>query len=125
MKTDLYVYQKATADDIYDRMSSTDQRGAYLGFDTGTGKTVTSLSVAEKLYKNHMIKGVVVICPVSKVDDWKRDLEYEVPEIEMKFVSSFQSAWREKNKAKIEYLCKMVDALVILTQGQKMKSDVS
>ena len=49
MKTDLYVYQKATADDIYDRMSNTDQRGAYLGFDTGTGKTVTSLSVAEKL----------------------------------------------------------------------------
>ena len=122
MKTDLYVYQKATADDIYDRISNTDQRGAYLGFDTGTGKTVTSLSVAEKLYKNHMIKGVVVICPVSKVDDWKRDLEYEVPEIEMKFVSSFQSAWREKNKAKIEYVCKMVDALVIVDEGHKMKT---
>ena len=87
-----------------------------------TGKTVTSLSVAEKLYKNHMIKGVVVICPVSKVDDWKRDLEYEVPEIEMKFVSSFQSAWREKNKAKIEFVCKMVDALVIVDEGHKMKT---
>lgn len=87
-----------------------------------TGKTVTSLSVAEKLYKNHMIKGVVVICPVSKVDDWKRDLEYEVPEIEMKFVSSFQSAWREKSKAKIEYVCKMVDALVIVDEGHKMKT---
>ena len=35
MKTDLYVYQRATADDIYYRMSNTDQRGAYLGFDTG------------------------------------------------------------------------------------------
>ena len=87
-----------------------------------TGKTVTSLSVAEKLYRNHMIKGVVVICPVSKVDDWKRDLEYEVPEIEMKFVSSFQSAWREKNKAKIEFMCKMVDALVIVDEGHKMKT---
>ena len=89
MRTKLYDYQDKTAKDIFDRMSNTDQRGAYLGFDTGTGKTVTSLSVAEKLYKNHMIKGAVVICPVSKVDDWKRDLEYEVPEIEMKFVSSF------------------------------------
>jgi len=35
MKTDLYVYQRVTADDIYYRMSNTDQRGAYLGFDTG------------------------------------------------------------------------------------------
>lgn len=35
MKTDLYAYQKITADDIYYRMSNTDQRGAYLGFDTG------------------------------------------------------------------------------------------
>ena len=122
MNTKLYDYQSNTANDIYYRMSTTDQRGAYLGFDTGTGKTVTSLSVAEKLYKNHMIKGVVVICPVSKVDDWKRDLKYEVPEIEMKFVSSFQSAWREKSKAKIEYVCKMVDALVIVDEGHKMKT---
>lgn len=87
-----------------------------------TGKTVTSLSVAEQLYNNHMIKGVVVICPVSKVDDWKRDLEYEVPDIEMKFVSSFQSAWREKNKAKIEYINKMVDTLLIVDEGHKMKT---
>ena len=87
-----------------------------------TGKTVTSLSVAEQLYKNHMIKGLVVICPVSKVDDWNRDIKDEVPDIEMTFVSSFQSAWREKNKAKIEYVCKMVDALVIVDEGHKMKT---
>lgn len=122
MKTILYNYQEKTANDIFKRMNSGEIKGAYLGFDTGTGKTVTSLSVAEQLYKNYMIKGVVVICPVSKVDDWKRDLEYEVPDIEMKFVSSFQSAWREKNKAKIEYVCKMVDALVIIDEGHKMKT---
>ena len=69
-----------------------------------------------------MIKGIIVICPVSKVDDWKRDLEYEVPEIEMKFVSSFQSAWREKSRVKIEFVCKMVDALVIIDEGHKMKT---
>ena len=122
MRTELYVYQRVTADDIYYRMSGTKQRGAYLGFDTGTGKTVTSLSVAEQLYKNHLIKGVVVICPVSKVDDWKKDIAKEVPDIEMQFVSSFQSAWREKNKAKIEYVCKIVDALVIIDEGHKMKT---
>ena len=122
MKTKLYDYQDETADDIYYRMITTDQRGAYLGFETGTGKTLTALSVADRLYKNHAIKGLVVICPVSKVDDWQRDIANEVPDIEMTFVSSFQSAWREKNKAKIELVCKMVDALVIVDEGHKMKT---
>lgn len=38
MKTDLYVYQRVTADDIFLKMNTTEQRGAYLGFDTGTRK---------------------------------------------------------------------------------------
>ena len=122
MRTKLYDYQETTANNIYERMSDGEIRGAYLGFETGTGKTVTSLSVAEQLYKNHMIKGIVVICPVSKTDDWKRDIADEVPDIEMQFVSSFQSAWREKNKAKIELVCKMVDTLLIIDEGHKMKT---
>ena len=122
MKTKLYDYQKETADDIFRRICENEIRGAYLGFDTGTGKTVTSLSVAEQLYKNHMIKGLVVICPVSKVDDWNRDIKDEVPDIEMTFVSSFQSAWRDKNKAKIELINKMVDTMIIVDEGHKMKT---
>ena len=86
------------------------------------GKTVTSLSVADRLYKNHIIKGLVVICPVSKVDDWKKDIIKEVPDIEMIFVTSFQSAWREKNKAKIEFICKMVNALIIVDESHKIKT---
>lgn len=69
-----------------------------------------------------MIKGLVVICPVSKVDDWIRDIAIEVPDIEMTFVSSFQSAWREKNKAKIELINKLVDTLLIIDEGHKMKT---
>ena len=122
MKTKLYDYQEKAANDIYNRISDGKIKGAYLGFDTGTGKTVTSLSVAEQLYDNHMIKGIVVICPVSKVEDWKRDISDEVSKIEMQFVSSFQSAWREKNKVKIEFVCKMVDTLVIIDEGHKMKT---
>lgn len=122
MKTALYDYQEKTAEDIFKRIGTGEIHGAYLGFDTGTGKTITSLSVAERLYKNHIIKGIVVICPVSKVEDWKRDIATEVPEIEMQFISSFQSAWREKNKAKIEFVCKMVDAILIVDEGHKMKT---
>lgn len=122
MRTKLYDYQEETAKDIFHRMSENEIRGAYLGFDTGTGKTVTSLSVAERLYKDHMIKGLVVICPVSKVDDWTRDIKDEGLDIEMTFVSSFQSAWREKNKAKIELINKTVDTLIIVDEGHKMKT---
>ena len=46
MKTVLYDYQDETAKDIFDRMNSGEIKGAYLGFDTGTGKTITSLSVS-------------------------------------------------------------------------------
>ena len=51
MKTVLYEYQEKTANDIFKRIDSGEIKGAYLGFDTGTGKTVTSLAVAEQLYK--------------------------------------------------------------------------
>ena len=52
MKTVLYKYQRETVDDIFNRMNTKEITGAYLGFDTGTGKTITSLGVAEKLFKH-------------------------------------------------------------------------
>lgn len=51
MKTKLYDYQDKAAGDIVNRMHNLDIKGAYLGFETGTGKTVTSLSVADRLRK--------------------------------------------------------------------------
>ena len=88
----------------------------------GTGKTVTALSVAEQLYNAGYIFGVVIICPVSKVDDWKNDLKKEVPEIKMNFVSSFQSAWREKNSKHIQEMLVRRRCLVIVDEGHKMKT---
>lgn len=87
-----------------------------------TGKTITSLSVADRLYQNGCIKGVIVICPLSKINDWKRDLKAEVPEIEHIFVSSFQSAWREKNANIIEKQLLMYKSLLIIDEGHKIKS---
>lgn len=122
MYTRLYDYQEKTANDIFNRIDSGEIKGAYLGFDTGTGKTVTALSVAEQLYSAGHIVGVVVICPVSKVDDWKNDLKKEVPEIEMTFVSSFQSAWREKNAKTIQEMLVRRRCLIIIDEGHKMKT---
>ena len=122
MRTKLYDYQEDTADDIFYRMSTNMQRGAYLGFDTGTGKTVTSLSVAERLYNADLIDSIIVICPVSKVDDWKRDIKDELPEIKTFFVTSFQSAWREKNAKVISEQLESTDPIIIVDEGHKMKT---
>lgn len=122
MFTKLYDYQEKTSNDIFNRIKSGEIKGAYLGFDTGTGKTVTSLAVADLLYKHDMIKYAVVICPVSKVDDWKEDLEKEVPEIGVTFVSSFQSAWREKNAKAINEILSNRYSILIVDEGHKMKT---
>ena len=122
MFTKLYDYQEKTAKDIFERMDSGEITGAYLGFETGTGKTVTSLSVAERLYNTNYITGIVVICPVSKVDDWKEDLKKEIPSIEPTFVISFQSSWREKNANTIQHIMKLFRCLLIIDEGHKMKT---
>ena len=122
MLTKLYDYQEVTSTDIFNRMKDGEITGAYLGFETGTGKTLTALSVADKLQCVDYITGVVVICPVSKVDDWKNDLKKEVPNIEPIFVTSFQSSWREKNADKIQSILKLSKCLLIIDEGHKMKT---
>ena len=122
MKTVLYEYQEKTANDIFKRIASEEIKGAYLGFDTGTGKTVTSLAVAERLYKAGYVSGIIVICPVSKVDDWKKDLKDEIPEVETTFVTSFQSAWREKNSRQIQTQLSKTKSIIIVDEGHKMKT---
>ena len=122
MKTVLYEYQEKTANDIFKRIDSGEIKGAYLGFDTGTGKTVTSLAVAERLYKAGYVSGIIVICPVSKVDDWKKDLKDEISEIETTFVTSFQSAWREKNSKQIQTQLSKTKSIIIVDEGHKMKT---
>ena len=122
MLTKLYDYQEETANDIFNRINGGEIKGAYLGFDTGTGKTVTSLSVAEQLYNAGYISGIIVICPVSKVDDWKQDLKSELPSIETTFVTSFQSAWRDKNSSMIQDILKSSKCIIIVDEGHKMKT---
>lgn len=121
MKTILYDYQDKAAGDIVNRMHDLEIKGAYLGFETGTGKTVTSLSVAERLKKLGHIDGVIVICPVSKVDDWKRDITDELPGMKH-YVVSFQSSWRDKAVKAIQDMITDDHVLLIVDEGHKMKT---
>lgn len=122
MNTKLYSYQESAASDIFNRMQSGEIQGAYLGFETGTGKSLTALSVAERLKEANLIDSVIIICPVSKVEDWKRDLKFETPQIEVTYVVSFQSAWRNKNASAIEKLMKEYKNIIIVDEGHKMKT---
>lgn len=122
MFTKLYEYQETTANDIFNKMIRGDITGAYIAYETGCGKTLASLSVADRLFSAEKIKGVIVICPVSKVDDWKNDLKKEVPKIETVFVTSFQSAWRNKNSAVIRHMLNSYKNLIIVDEGHKMKT---
>ncbi|MDE6946246.1 MAG: DEAD/DEAH box helicase [Anaeroplasmataceae bacterium] len=125
MRTILYDYQEETANDIFNRMVKNEIRGAYLGFETGTGKTITSLSVVERLHEANswgIDLGLVVICPVSKVDDWKRDIKEELPKVKISFVSSFQSAWRDKNANQIKEILAQPVSCLIIDEGHKMKT---
>lgn len=88
----------------------------------GTGKTLTALSVADRLFNANLVDGVVVICPVSKVDDWKNDIKKEVPNFEHSIVTSFQSAWREKTAKSIEALMEEHSSVLIVDEGHKMKT---
>lgn len=122
MQTVLYDYQKKIADDIFNRMCTKEIRGAYLALEVGTGKTVTSLSVADQLQKTGSIQSVVVICPVSKVNDWENDIKKEIPEFAYSFVTSFQSSWRTKNATRIESQMKSHSTILIIDEGHKMKT---
>lgn len=122
MFTKLYDYQEKTVNDIFDRICSGEIHGAYLGFDTGTGKTVTSLGVAEKLFEKGLVDSILVICPVSKVDDWKNDIVKEVPSFKYSIVSSFQSAWRTKTADQINAQLNKHSTIMIVDEGHKMKT---
>lgn len=69
-----------------------------------------------------MINSLIVICPVSKVEDWKKDISIELPEIVEPFTVSFQSAWREKSAKKILDLCEHTTPMLIVDEGHKMKT---
>lgn len=122
MYTKLYDYQETTANDIASRMLKGEITGAYIAYQTGCGKTLASLSVAERLFSANKIKGVIVICPVSKVDDWTNDLKQELPEITTALVSSFQSAWRSKTANQIQHLLTEQRCVMIIDEGHKMKT---
>lgn len=100
--SELFPYQKK----IVDNISST-STPLFMGM--GTGKTITSLNV----FKKFRTKKILVICLISKINDWKEDLYKECgidayvlrnsskvnnqivrSEEHLAYIINFESAWR-------------------------------
>lgn len=127
--TELYDYQKRI-------VNSQDKKSTALFMEPGTGKTITSLALFEKSKQSK----ILVICILSKLQDWQDDLKKEVnidsvilnkgtkkndelilSEKTKAFIINFESAWRCKEL--LNWVDK--DTYIIIDESHKMKSTKS
>lgn len=127
--TELYEYQKRI-------VNSQDKKSTALFMEPGTGKTITSLALFEKSKQSK----ILVICILSKLQDWQDDLKKEVnldsvilnkgtkkndeliiSEKTNAFIVNFESAWRCKEL--LNWVDK--DTYIIIDESHKMKSTKS
>ena len=109
MKT-LFDYQKEIVD--------ASDVSAALFMKMGTGKTITSLKIAEKFE----CKKLIVICLKSKIQDWKDEIINETYFKEKDFiVINYESAWRT---TKLLDFCDP-RTMVIVDESHKMKNPKS
>lgn len=118
MQTELYDYQKHIRDVICDN----NEKSAALFMKMGTGKTITSLSIFEKYMQLGFIDKLLVVCLKCKIEDWKNDIEKELPYLDFLNyeVINFESIWRPK---RIAYYQNFVDerTMIIIDESQKIK----
>ena len=117
MKTKLYDYQKNIVNDIM-------KKGDYsvaLFMRMGTGKTVTSLGLFERLWEENKVDKLLVICLKCKIDDWKNEIKEQWKYPPQSEVINFESIWRAK---RADYYRQFVDSrtMIIIDESHKIKS---
>lgn len=70
-----------------------------LFWEAGTGKTISSLTLANTYYSNNLIDVVVVLCPAHIKEQWKKSILEAFPELPIE-VFSIQSASFDKSLLK-------------------------
>lgn len=89
-----------------------------LFMDMGTGKTITSLKIAEK----YQCLKLLVICLKSKINDWKEEIEEETYFTKNEYmVINFESVWRT-TKA-LDFTDE--STMIIIDESHKIKNPVS
>lgn len=117
MKSIPYDYQEKIAEEI---VKSNDCSTA-LFMDMGTGKTITSLRIFEKLWEKEKVNQILVVCLKNKIEDWKEAIESEFAYSPRYEVINFESIWRTK---RADYFKEFVNSktLIIIDESHKMKS---
>lgn len=120
MKTKLYDYQEKIVDDIMEK----NDYSVGLFMKMGTGKTVTSLGIFERLWKKGIVDKLLVVCIKNKIQDWKDEIELQWTIPPKSEVINFESIWRTK---RADYFKHFVDekTMVILDESHKIKSATS
>ena len=120
MKTELYDYQKKIRDEI---LGSGDYARA-LFMRMGSGKTVTSLSIFEKLWEDDKVDRLLVVCLKNKIMDWENDIQKEFTHSPQYEVINFESVWRAK---RAEYYKRFVTdkCFIIIDESHKIKNSGS
>lgn len=117
MRTIPYEYQEKIANDI---VKSGDYSTA-LFMDMGTGKTITSLLVFEKLWEENKVDRILVVCLKNKIEDWKEAIEGEFAYPPKYEVINFESIWRSK---RADYYKNFITSrtMIIVDESHKIKS---
>ena len=128
--SELFPYQKKIVDSINNTTTP-----LFMGM--GTGKTITSLNV----YKKFKTKKILIICLISKINDWKEDLYKEcgieavilrnpskinnqivrTEKNNLAYVINFESAWRCAEL--INWVDK--DTTILIDESQIIKNPTS
>ncbi|KAL0477736.1 DNA excision repair protein [Acrasis kona] len=75
----LYDYQREGVKWLAERYTSTHLRGGILADDMGLGKTVQVSSFINGLFESKLAKRVMIVCPVSVLHTWEKELKKWTP----------------------------------------------
>ena len=90
--------------------------------DTGVGKTLIGLSVAEFLYEVGAVEQIIIICPLSSIQVWKDEIDKHVS---MEMMNHTKYLFINYEKLLSKELPNTDRSLVILDEAHRIKNDFS
>ena len=116
MESKLYDHQVTTVNFLMTRESG----NGIVASTTGSGKTIVAITYAEQLYLENKIEHIIIICPLSMIETWKREI---IKHSKLKDLSKYTIINYEKI-LKLDF-DNTENTLAILDEAHKMKNNLS